>query len=821
MPPDAIHAFRAEAEKGGLVFHGDPIGDGKLHRTGTASKPQGLDGASVLHLDAPASGWWQNFRTGESGTWTAGDGKRLSPEERDCLKTRAEADRKARQEETARRNSEARTTARRILAATKPAPGDHPYLLKKGVKATSDVRVTDDGKLVIPVFDQHGDTMSLQFITADGGKRFLTGGQIQGGLFPILGGQGPLLIAEGYATAATIHEATGKTVLAAFNAGNLLHVAKLARHRYPDRQIVICADDDHETAAREGKNPGIEKATEAARQVKALLAVPKFADPAGKSDFNDLSTAEGIEAVQAILEAVLAEAAAPDQEEPLDHGDAILIREGALADAVDACEAILARPDLPIADRVFQRAGRLVRVGVLPVPGPIDGVTRPQGAVVILSVEKPFLLTVLSRHGRFKKYDARVKACWRTVDPPRPVAEAIMSRSGRWPFPVLRGVVACPTLRADGSLMLAPGYDRDSGYYLNHSLKIHVTESPTKEEAQKAFDLLADLLSGFSFVDSVDYAVALALILTAVARPSLDTVPLFSTTAPVRGSGKSTLMDIAAVTATGRRSAVLSATADRDELEKRLVGCLLSGDSIINLDNVNGVLRSDLLCQATTAEAVKVRPLGSSDQAEVPNTCLWACNGNNITVASDLARRTLLCRLDPGMERPEERVFAFDPVARARKCRAEYVTAALVILRAYIVAGRPDMGLSPFGSFERWSGLVRSALVWLDAADPCDSREAVMEDDPEAASLKSFFVAWVERFNRTSRTVKEIVRASEEEDSPLADVLHDIAGEGRGINPKRLGWWLRRNAGRIVDGMRLSQTRVSRVAEWRVTPSEA
>lgn len=173
------------------------------------------------------------------------------------------------------------------------------------------------------------------------------------------------------------------------------------------------------------------------------------------------------------------------------------------------------------------------------------------------------------------------------------------------------------------------------------------------------------------------------------------------------------------------------------------------------------------------------------------------------------------------MERPEERVFAFDPVARARKCRAEYVTAALTILRAFIVAGRPDMGLSPFGSFERWSDMVRSALVWLGASDPCDSRDAVMEDDPEAASLKSFFVAWVERFNRTSRTVKEIVRASEEEDSPLADVLHDIAGEGRGINPKRLGWWLRRNAGRIVDGMRLSQTRVSRVAEWRVAPIEA
>uniref|UniRef100_I2Q5E2 Toprim domain-containing protein n=1 Tax=Desulfovibrio sp. U5L TaxID=596152 RepID=I2Q5E2_9BACT len=819
MTLDAINAFRAEAEKGGLVFHGDPIGDGKLHRTGTASKPKGLDGAYVLHLDTPASGWWQNFRSGESWTWTADDSKRLTPEERDRLKARVEADKKARQEETARRNAEARTKALRILSATNPAPADHPYLVRKGIKPVGDIRVTDDGKLVLPVFDDHGEPMSLQFITDDGGKRFLTGGQIQRGLFPIPGDQGPLSIAEGYASAATIYEATGGTVLAALNAGNLPAVAKLARARYPDRVIVICADDDHETAAREGKNPGIEKATAAAKAIGALLAVPKFTDPAGKSDFNDLAQAEGIEAVRAILKAAMAEDPASDQAESSDYGDAILIRGGALAETVDAAEAILARPDLPIADRVFQRAGRLVRVGVLPVPGPVDGVSRPQGAVVILPVEKPFLLTVLSRHGHFKKYDGRAKA-WRTVDPPKAVAEATMSRSGRWPFPVLRGVVACPTLRADGSLMLAPGFDAASGYYLNHGLTICVPEKPTKEEAQEALNTLADLFAGFAFVEPVDCSVALALVLTAVARPSLDTAPLFSITAPVRGSGKSTLMDIAAVIATGRRSAVLSATADRDELEKRLVGCLLSGDCIINLDNVNGVLKSDLLCQATTAEAVKVRPLGSSDQTEVPNSALWACNGNNITVASDLARRTLLCRLDPGMERPEERVFAFDPVARARKHRAEYVTAALTVLRAYIVAGRPAPDLHPFGSFERWSGLVRSSLVWLGADDPCASRESVLGDDPEAALLTSFFVAWVERFDRTSRTVKEIVRASEDEDSPLADVLHDIAGEGRGINAKRLGWWLRRNAGRIVDGMRLSQSRVSRVAEWRVLPIE-
>ncbi len=178
---------------------------------------------------------------------------------------------------------------------TKPAPADHPYIVRKGIKPVGDIHVTNDGKLVVPVFDEHGEPMSLQFITGNGGKRFLTGGQIQGGLFPLPGGNGPRYIAEGFATAATIHEATGETVLAAFNAGNLLPVAKLARGRYPERVIVICADDDHETAAREGKNPGLAKATEAALAARALLAVPRFAAPSGGTNFNDLATAESIQ----------------------------------------------------------------------------------------------------------------------------------------------------------------------------------------------------------------------------------------------------------------------------------------------------------------------------------------------------------------------------------------------------------------------------------------------------------------------------------------------------------------------------------------------
>lgn len=589
---------------------------------------------------------------------------------------------------------------------------------------------------------------------------------------------------------------------------------------FADKRVCILPDND---------DPGRKHAQDVARQLLGVAEVVKVIELPGlppKGDVSDWLAAGGTrDALLEIIKAAPAWEPSAEVQDARDNGDGhqdgervIRIVKGALGEAVDACESILARSDLPTQYRTFQRGGQLVRVATLPATATTAGTTRPQGAVVIMEAQKPFLLDVLGRFGRFEKFDKRSDE-WLPADPPKEAAETILARAGLWPMPVLRGVVACPTLRADGSLRLSPGYDAASGYYLAHNLSIRLPEVPTLADAQAAFDALADLLAGFAFVESVDYAVALALILTAVVRPALAAVPVFAITAPVRGSGKSTLMDIAAVIATGRRSAVLSATSDHEELEKRLVGCLLSGDGIVNLDNINGNLRSDLLCQASTSEAVKVRPLGASSQVEIPNTALWSANGNNLSLAGDLSRRALLCRLDPGMERPEERTFAFDPVNRALERRAEYVAAALIIIRAYVAAGRPDLGLSAFGSFERWSDMVRSALVWTGAADPCESREAVMEDDPEAAMLRALLAAWWDRFGRTPRTVKEIVKAGDEDDSPLAEVLHDIAGEGRAINGRRLGWWLRRQSGRIVNGLKLVQYgAVSGVAQWKMLP---
>lgn len=152
----------------------------------------------------------------------------------------------------------------------RPAHDNHPYLQRKKVRAVGLRQLRES--LLVPLRDGAGVLHSLQFIGADGSKRFLTGGRMRGCYFAIGRPVDALLLCEGYATAATVFEATGRACAVAFNAGNLLPVARVLRAKFPRLRIVVCADND---AATPG-NPGLTKATEAARAVQGFVALPRF-----------------------------------------------------------------------------------------------------------------------------------------------------------------------------------------------------------------------------------------------------------------------------------------------------------------------------------------------------------------------------------------------------------------------------------------------------------------------------------------------------------------------------------------------------------------
>ncbi len=178
--------------------------------------------------------------------------------------------RRQRSEAEARVREEARSKAARLWGMTKPAEAAHPYLVRKGVKAWGIRQLKES--LVIPARDTHGQLHSLQFIGPDGVKRFLSGGRTQAVYCAIGKPVDTLLLAEGYATAATLYEATGHATACAFNAGNLGQVAHVLRLKFPGMRIVICADDDTQTPG----NPGLTKAWEAARAVGGWVAAPSF-----------------------------------------------------------------------------------------------------------------------------------------------------------------------------------------------------------------------------------------------------------------------------------------------------------------------------------------------------------------------------------------------------------------------------------------------------------------------------------------------------------------------------------------------------------------
>ncbi|MGC4028933.1 MAG: AAA family ATPase [Steroidobacteraceae bacterium] len=272
------------------------IEPGRLHRFASSERTGDLAGWCKL-FDDRRGGVFGDWREGWQETWQARRDQPMSAAERERLaRLVAEAKREREAEEHAK-HQEAAEAAETIWQAVGPAPADHPYLVAKGIKAHG-LRV-HDGALAVPV--RHGGALqSLQFISADGSKRFLPGGKVAGGYFSIGKPDGTLCIAEGFATAASIHEATGLAVAVAFNAGNLLPVARAMREKFLGLRLVLCADDDADT---EG-NPGLMKARAAAEAVGGWLAVPDFgvSRPAGATDFNDLARQAGAHAVRRCIE---------------------------------------------------------------------------------------------------------------------------------------------------------------------------------------------------------------------------------------------------------------------------------------------------------------------------------------------------------------------------------------------------------------------------------------------------------------------------------------------------------------------------------------
>ncbi len=501
---------------------------------------------------------------------------------------------------------------------------------------------------------------------------------------------------------------------------------------------------------------------------------------------------------------------------------------------------------------LWQRSGLLVRV--VRDAAPTRGVVRPPGAPTIAPLPRGHLRELAGRvaswiETRETKQGEKIIP----VYPPDPVLAALEDR-GSWPFPYLDGVIETPTLRPDGSIIDRPGYDAATGLLYDAGGVVYpaVPDRPTEDDVRSAIALTMEPFADFKFVSETDRSATLSALLTVPARLLVEgPLPMYAIRAPVRGSGKTLIADVIATIWTGRRAARMTHVEDEAEERKRLHAICISGDPIVLMDNVEKPLQSGVLAAALTSREIRERLLGVTRMVTAPMDGLWFCTGNNLAVRGDLSRRVVPIDIDPGTEFPEERAdFKHaNLLAWVRENRPRLVSAALTILRAYFVAGKPQASkLVPFGSFEAWSALVRSCVVGLGLPDPIGARDRIRKDaDLEAEALKvalmswkealgvgkpwtlSEVIAWIEaREGRKAKGKKkdaELFEESEEDkaEKQLARDLREALGnldekyDGWRLNSRRLGKALHHHGGRIVDGLAfMAGDKTWKGVKWRV-----
>ena len=447
------------------------------------------------------------------------------------------------------------------------------------------------------------------------------------------------------------------------------------------------------------------------------------------------------------------------------------------------------------------------------------GIERPDDALVLTNATTEWLSIRLCDAAEWRRYDARQREM-RPCDPPSKVASGLLAIADELELASLRGIAQHPVLRPNGTLASQPGYDEETGLLLDFDPMDFAAVSDEPEAAIAALRTLEQLLRHFLFTDPASKAVALSALVTAVARPTLPQAPMHCFDAPTAGSGKSLLAHTAAILATGRTAPVLAVGHHHDEAEKRLDAALLAGDPILVLDNIERPLQGERLCQIISEPSVRVRRLGASELVTVPCTSLVLATGNNLRLRGDLTRRAVICRVDPGIERPELRDFDQDLLHEVATRRSELVVAALTILNAYAAHGRPDVVAKPLGGFETWSRTVRDALIHAGADDPVKTMNRLRTDDPELETLRSLFAAWNDVFEDVPQFAKEVVAAAKGNEA-LRDALQGPAGRD-GDSPTALGNYLKRHQDQVIDDKRLMRVGIYQgAAKWCVIPTRS
>jgi hypothetical protein len=419
-------------------------------------------------------------------------------------------------------------------------------------------------------------------------------------------------------------------------------------------------------------------------------------------------------------------------------------------------------------------------------------------------------------------------------DAPKWLGKRVNAKKGERGLRELRAVITAPTMRYDGTLLDRAGYDAATGLLLMKGKWPKVPASPSYEQMKKAGATLWAPFAEFPFVDDTARSVMLAAILTAIIRQTLPLAPAFSFDAPAAGTGK-TLLAFCLLALCGMDRQAIPECRDEEEVRKRLLSTLRSGQPGVLFDNIRGQFGSAALEAMLTTQVYSDRLLGGSRMLALPTAVLVLISGNNFRPSGDLWRRLLTCRIDAKTEDPERRSFVIEPFEHCTANRQEIVAAALTLMRGFVAAGSPRATPDKLASYEAWDSRVRQAVIWLAAqdimpvpiGDPVDAIERAKRDEPEHQKLAALLTAVHATMRGGSWRVADLIKAAEQAvSSPttcpepigvLRETLEEIAGDFGKINPRKLGRWIEKQAERRCDGMWIARDGVRwKTALWRV-----
>jgi len=495
-------------------------------------------------------------------------------------------------------------------------------------------------------------------------------------------------------------------------------------------------------------------------------------------------------------------------------------------------EALQALIDHNIPERLFVKNARISRI-----------VTDENGFPIVMGLCDKDLRYEVERSAYFWKPETikgkngeEDTVIFKPITPPMKIIYDIISMP-HYPFPPLVGITECPYMLKNGDLIAETGYNPVTKLFLSMDtpLSLNVPENPTKEDVNKAKEVLNDIFQDFPFVDTASKTNIIAALITHVTHPIIDGLcPLFVVDKSVMGSGASLLADIINIITTGRDAPMTPFPDVDEEMRKKITTSLMIGKSFICFDNCDGEVKSPHLASVLTAQIWEDRVLGQNKDVTSQNRTIWMINGNNIVLSGDLPRRAVYIRIEPETDKPWERTGFKHPDIRAyvKKNRGLILSGILCLVRAWIQAGCPpsDQNISRMGSYEKWQDFIGGTLSYAGYTDFLKNNEQLFTTlSSEIGEWEQFFEVWHNIFGDEPKTTKELLKLIDNENNSamaeyenklkISESLPSSVSDGfkRGDRARVFGKQLFKHRDRIFGGFKLiSAGKSHKSVLWKV-----